>query len=67
MSSTEVKNMNTADFADLDKMLAHMAEETPPVPEDFHDNWLRAVREEGLALLPQRKHQPVLRDAAQPG
>ena len=32
--------------AELDAALAQMAEETPPMPADFHDRWKNAVRAE---------------------
>ena len=31
---------------DLDQLLADMAEDVPPVPADFHDKWMTAVRAE---------------------
>lgn len=34
------------DFSALDAELKAMAEETPEVPEDFHENWTRAVRDD---------------------
>ena len=37
------------DFSTLDAELARMAEETPEVPEDFHDRWTQAVR----AVVPE--------------
>ena len=33
------------DFSALDEELARMAEETPEVPADFHENWARMIRE----------------------
>lgn len=32
--------------AELDEMLAQMAEEAPPMPADFHNRWMDAVRAE---------------------
>ena len=32
--------------AELDAALAQMAEEAPPMPADFHDRWMNAVRAE---------------------
>ena len=37
------------DFSALDEELARMAEETPEVPADFHENWTRMIREEAAA------------------
>ena len=34
------------DLAELDRELAQMAEEVPPMPDDFHENWMKAVRAE---------------------
>jgi hypothetical protein len=41
------------DFSALDEELARMAEETPEVPEDFHENWTRMIREEAAAGKPE--------------
>ena len=41
------------DFSALDEELARMAEETPEVPADFHDNWTRMIREEAAAAKPE--------------
>ena len=41
------------DFSALDEELARMAEETPEVPEDFHDNWTKMIREEAAASSPE--------------
>ena len=40
------------DFSALDEELARMAEETPEVPADFHDNWTRMIRQEAAAGKP---------------
>ena len=41
------------DFSALDEELARMAEETPEVPADFHENWTRMIREEAAAGKPE--------------
>ena len=41
------------DFSALDEELARMAEETPDVPEDFHDNWTSMIRQEAAASSPE--------------
>ena len=41
------------DFSALDEELAQMAEETPEVPKDFHDNWTKMIREEAAASSPE--------------
>ena len=41
------------DFSALDEELARMAEETPEVPADFHDNWTKMIREEAAAGKPE--------------
>ena len=41
------------DFSALDAELAKMAEEAPEVPEDFHENWTRMIREEAAAGKPE--------------
>ena len=41
------------DFSALDEELARMAEETPEVPEDFHDNWTSMIRQEAAASSPE--------------
>ena len=40
-------------FSALDEELARMAEETPEVPEDFHDNWTSMIRQEAAASSPE--------------
>ena len=45
MKNDELKNVPAAD-AGLDAALAQMAEEVPPMPADFHDRWMNAVRAE---------------------
>lgn len=46
------------DFSALDAELAKMAEETPEVPEDFHKNWTRMIREEAAAGRPAAAAKP---------
>ena len=46
------------DFSALDAELAKMAEETPEVPEDFHENWTRMIREEAAAGRPAAAAKP---------
>lgn len=41
------------DFSALDEELARMAEETPEVPEDFHDNWTKMIRKEAAVSSPE--------------
>ncbi len=45
MKEHEVKQPVPAG-AELDAALARMAEEVPPMPADFHDRWMNAVRSE---------------------
>lgn len=46
------------DFSALDAELAKMAEEAPEVPEDFHENWTRMIREEAAAGRPAAAAKP---------
>ncbi|MBR3334467.1 MAG: hypothetical protein IKG23_09280 [Clostridia bacterium] len=61
MKKTEAEQTPVTD-AELDAALAQMAEEVPPMPADFHDRWMNAVRAEAgnaaSAEEPERK-QPV--------
>ena len=41
------------DLAELDRELAQMAEEVPPMPDDFHENWMKAVRAEAAKMQNQ--------------
>lgn len=41
--------------AELDNMLTQMAEEVPPMPADFHDRWMNAVRADAEATAPEKK------------
>ena len=45
MKQTERERILPAE-RDLDAELAEMAEEIPPMPADFHDRWMKAVRAE---------------------
>lgn len=45
MKDNELNNVLPPD-AGLDEALAQMAEEVPPMPADFHDRWMNAVRAE---------------------
>ena len=59
MKKTEAEQTPVTD-AELDAALAQMAEEVPPMPADFHDRWMNAVRAEARntapAEEPERKH-----------
>ena len=46
------------DFSALDAELAKMAGEAPEVPEDFHENWTRMIREEAAAGRPAAAAKP---------
>lgn len=48
MNQQEKKTMPPAgmELPELDLELTEMAEEVPPMPADFHANWMKAVREE---------------------
>ena len=45
MKDNELNITQTAD-AELDAALAQMADEVPPMPADFHEKWMNAVRAE---------------------
>ena len=53
MKDKELNSALTAD-AGLDEALAQMAEEVPPMPADFHDRWMNAVRADA-----QQKAEPA--------
>ena len=44
--------------AELDAALAQMAEEVPPMPADFHDRWMNAVRAEAGSTAPAEEPAP---------
>ena len=43
---------------ELDDALAAMAEEVPPMPADFHDRWMSAVRAEAGNTAPAAEEGP---------
>ena len=51
MKENELKNARPDD-AGLDAALAQMADEVPPMPADFHDRWMNAVRAEAAKAAP---------------
>ena len=53
MKTTETEQALQAD-PELDALLAQMAEEVPPMPADFHDRWVNAVRADA-----QQKAEPA--------
>ncbi len=53
------------DDKELDRLLEEMAETTPDMPADFHDNWMKAVREEaGKQKSPVSQWPKILSVAA---
>lgn len=46
MKQENVRTGAESDLTDLDRELAQMAGEVPPMPADFHQKWMSAVREE---------------------
>lgn len=57
MKNDELKNVPAAD-AGLDEALAQMAEEVPPMPADFHDRWMSAVRAEAEKEKTETEEKP---------
>ena len=57
MKKTEAEQMPVTD-AELDAALAQMAEEVPPMPADFHDRWMNAVRAEAGSTAPAEESAP---------
>ena len=57
MKKTEAEQMPVTD-AELDAALAQMAEEVPPMPADFHDRWMNAVRAEAGSTAPVEEPAP---------
>ena len=51
MKKTETEQLPVTD-AELDAVLAQMAEDVPPMPADFHDKWMNAVRAEARQTVP---------------
>lgn len=56
MSKEEMETV-TAD-PELDALLSEMAEEVPPMPADFHDKWMSAVREDAANKAPVKEETP---------
>lgn len=54
------------DKLNLDQLLADMAEDVPPMPADFHDRWLDAVRAEAKQTE-QEKQTEQVEQAKRPG
>lgn len=57
MKKTETEQTPVTD-AELDAALAQMAEEVPPMPADFHDRWMNAVRAEAEKPAPSEEPAP---------
>ncbi|MBQ6514549.1 MAG: hypothetical protein IJI09_07470 [Clostridia bacterium] len=57
MKKTEAEQMLVTD-AELDAALAQMAEEVPPMPANFHDRWMNAVRAEAGSTAPAEEPAP---------
>ena len=55
MNRKESEQNLTADTG-LDEALARMAEEVPPMPADFHDRWMNAVRAEARNAAPEAEN-----------
>ena len=51
MKKTEPDKMLQAD-PELDTELARMAEDVPPMPADFHEKWMNAIRAEAGKAVP---------------
>ena len=51
MKQTETER-NLYTDPELDAELDRMAEETPPMPADFHNRWMNAIREEAKQNIP---------------
>ena len=56
MKQTETEKTLQAD-PELDAVLEQMADEVPPMPADFHDKWMNAIRAEAAqnASVPEEK------------
>ena len=52
MKDNELNSILPED-AELDAALAQMAEEVPPMPADFHERWMKAVRAEAESAAPE--------------
>ena len=57
MSQNEQKKDRTVDmdFSALETELAQLAEETPDMPEDFHEKWTQAIRKEAAARQDEKE------------
>jgi hypothetical protein len=51
MKQTDTEKMLQND-PELDALLDQMAEDVPPMPADFHDNWMSAIRTEDKQAAP---------------
>ena len=51
MKQTDTEKMLQND-PELDALLDQMAEDVPPMPADFHDNWMSAIRDEAKQNVP---------------
>ena len=51
MKQTDTEKMLQND-PELDALLDQMAEDVPPMPADFHDNWMSAIRTEAKQAAP---------------
>ena len=51
MKQTDTEKMLQND-PELDALLDQMAEDVPPMPADFHDNWMSAIRAEAKQDVP---------------
>ena len=65
MKQTERERILPAE-RDLDAELAEMAEEIPPMPADFHDRWMKAVRAEAEDEAAPAESAPAGGTDAQP-
>ncbi len=56
MKQTDTEKMLQND-PELDALLDQMAEDVPPMPADFHDNWMSAIRAEAKQDAPVREEK----------
>ncbi len=56
MKQTETETLKT--MPETETALAHMAEDIPPMPADFHDRWMSAVRAEAEKTVPPAEQKP---------
>ena len=68
MNTSKKENGITADMdlSALDRELAQMAEETPEVPADFHEKWVRAIREDVSARNENRDQSNYTEEKRKP-